>query len=451
MLWVSLLLVGVVALYAFFIVMVMFFSSKKEGDSFSPFKVLCYFSIIELMVMGWFSLDIWFVERSLFKGLDGKYQQYDLLVFSYVFSVLIFSFKLLGVFLGMQGGVRASAGSKVFKRVSQLDELGSEAGWRKFLLIYLAAIVMYLVFLNKIGGLSAIWENLNFRSTMTAGYGFLSIPYAIFIVLSAASLFSLFIKRRPIVACCFVIAAGLCLVSLGQRSPLAFLIFAVLIMYHYKVKEIKVASVKIVVVMMMLLVFLFAFGKARNPDGYSEGSSAVQVIEQSVIKRLAALERQIVVVGYFQDEEYWGLGLYKSLIYMFVPRSLYLDKPPMDTGVYLKEISEGGKVNPPVAANAVSITSWPDGYLAGYMSFGYLGLILVCVSSGFLFGRVYRMMLKSGCREGYVYLYAYVGYLGILPLSPLGVARIFYVLIMLSMLGWFFLIVKNFKRGLGAR
>lgn len=437
-------------IYLGFVIFVFFISRRMVGggDGFSPLKMLCYFSMIEVFVLVWFSLDSAFVERSIFREIDSKFHQHDLVVYSYLLCIVVFFFKCFGVVLGSQTRKEPHSSYVLFNNATQAHRISSDNGAKKFMVIFGGALVLFYFFLMQIGGLASVWENINMRSTMTSGYGFLSIPYSILIGLSVSSLFVFFYKRNRVWSWLVLGVASLCLVSLGQRSPLAFMVFLTLIMFHYKVKPVKVANIKLLFVVICLLVFLFFFGKLRHVDVAPDGYDIVHSVERSVIKRLGSLERQIVTIGYFDQEEYWGSGLYNSLLYIFTSRLYASDKPPIDTGVYLYGISSGSTITPPLPAHSVPKTSWPDGYLAGYASYGFIGLFVICLASGFLFGWAYRVMRVSGYRESYVYMYSYIGYLGILPLSPLGMTRLVYVLIVISAVGWGLVVTGSLKASL---
>lgn len=152
-------------------------------------------------------------------------------------------------------------------------------------------------------------------------------------------------------------------------------------------------------------------------------STMVDDLEIHVLGRLALIERQVAAIGYMDTNPYWGFGLYECLKSAFVPRSIQQDKPPIDTGVYLKLISEGNILTPPIPLDDITATSWPDRHLAGFLSFGLLGLSIGAILSGLLFGAIYRLVLETNGSTMLVYLYGTIGFLGATPMSPLGIVK----------------------------
>ena len=190
-----------------------------------------------------------------------------------------------------------------------------------------------------------------------------------------------------------------------------------------------------------MILFLFLFVQVRHGlITFDRSGIQYQLIEgrfqSDVIQRLGTLERQVVVIGYFNTHDFWHGALYESLLHAYKPRSRYPDKPPIDTGVYLNHIRQGGTLSPPVPANSLAPSSWPDGYLAGYISFGYLGLILISIFSGALFGFFYRLVRLTHFAIGPVIIYGMFGFMGAIPLSPLGIIQMLLIIIPVSILGW---------------
>jgi hypothetical protein len=139
---------------------------------------------------------------------------------------------------------------------------------------------------------------------------------------------------------------------------------------------------------------------------------------------MGVIGRQVVVLGYFKDHPYWGFGNYQSLIYAPIPRTMFAEKPPVDTGVYLNNMRLGNEVSPPMPVKDLYPTSWPDEYLAGYMSFGILGLGLLSIISGFFYGLVYVALKLTNYCVTMIVIYGHIGFMGVTALSPLGIVQI---------------------------
>jgi hypothetical protein len=115
---------------------------------------------------------------------------------------------------------------------------------------------------------------------------------------------------------------------------------------------------------------------------------------------------------------------YLGILNGFESSAKNLDKPPLDTGVYLKSIADGDFVNPPMSRNVVSNTSWPEGHLSGFMNFHIPGLIFFSFLSGLLLGIFFKLLVVSQYSYGAIFLFSIFSYMGAPNLSPFGVVRI---------------------------
>lgn len=420
-------------IYAGIILLFVVVDSRLNSDKFSAVKLASYFALIEAFVMLWFSLSPNAISERIFSQLGDEYHDADLVLFSYLISVVTYFFVMVGVFCGSYLSGRAPIVlDRYILRFSSAARLASTSGG---LFLYSLGVVLYLIFIHELGGLVHLWDNISLRTTMTAGLGYYQSIYNFLILVSSAFLYVVFVKgRRWVILFVMLTLSSFILVSLGQRSPLALLFFILLLVHHYSIKRFSsILNKKILLVVLSLVVFMFTVVQLRPGQ---DSVSFFERFERDVIQRLGIIERQVVVVGYFDVHDYWYSGLYSSLLYAFLPRNLYPSKPPVDTGVYLHGIRQGEVISPPVAAIDLEPTSWPDGFLAGYMSFGFFGLITLCFLSGYLYGFIYRLLLFSGFSAPIVVLYSMVGFMGVKPLSPLGVVEVAMMVIPFFIIGF---------------
>jgi hypothetical protein len=425
-------------LYLSFILAFYDFDRRHNKDAFSAVKLIAYFACIELFVLVWFAVDSNSIEELIFEPLAPDFRDIQLVYYAYFFSIIVYLFVSIGAFLGSYGTGRMSL--MVDKLFLHSGAIGRKHELFLGFFLYALGVILFLVFLNRLGGLTS-WPQYSLN-TKTAGLGYLQTGYnfltmaGIFLIYAAAAR-----KRQWLIVSVFIIGAVFMLGALGQRTPIATMAFAILLIHHYKVKKIRnIFSIKIAVSVLLMLSFLFLFLQVREGFRSARNTSLESVMQKNkfaaeVIQRLGIIERQVVVIGYFNEHDLWYGGLYESLLHAYKPRSSFPDKPPIDTGVYINTIATGDVIYPPVPFSSLNPTSWPDGYLAGYMSCGFIGLILISVTSGFVFGSFYRLVLLSDFAIGPIIFYVLLGFMGAKPLSPYGIMQLLLIIISVSIIG----------------
>ena len=403
---------------------------RRNKDIFSAVKLIAYFACIELFVLVWFSIDSNSIEELIFEGLAPVFRDMQLVYLAYFFSVIVYFSVSVGAFLGSYGTGRMPL--LIDKLFLHSRAIGRKHGLFLGIFLYVLGVILFLLFLNQLGRLTSILTQFGrSSSTMTAGLGYLQTGYNLLTMLGIFLIYAATARKRQwLLLTVFIIGAVFMLTALGQRTPVGIMVFGILLMHHYKVKNIRnILNIRMAVLAILMVSFLFFFVQVRGG-----GTNKFKV---DVIKRLGVIERQVIVIGYFNEHDFWYGGLYESLLHAYKPRSSFPDKPPIDTGVYINTIRQGTVIYPPVPANSLNPTSWPDNYLAGYMSFGFIGLILVAVTSGLVFGFFYRLVLLSNFATGPIMFYGMLGFMGAKPLSPYGITQLLFIIISVSMIGFF--------------
>lgn len=429
-------------LYLLFILMFYHLDRRHNRDIFSAMKLVAYFACIELFVLVWFAIDSNSIEELIFEIVAPAFRNMQLVYLAYFFSIIVYFCVSIGVFLGSYGTGRTPL--LIDKLFLHSRAIGKKHALSLGIFLYALGVILYLFFLKQIGGFISLWLQIGLRTTLAAGLGYIQVAYNFLIMMG---LFLIYVatarKRQWLVLTVFMISTVFILVSLGQRNPVAKMVFVILLIHHYKVKNIRnILNFRMAVLVILMVSFLFFFVQVRQGtltidyEGI-EFVSPKNRFKTDVIQRLGVIERQVVVIGYFNEHDFWYGGLYESLLHAYKIRSSFPDKPPIDTGVYLNNIRQGTIIHPPVPANSLEPTSWPDGYLAGYMSFGFIGLILISVISGLVFGFFYRLVLLSKFATGPIIFYGLLGFMGAKPLNPYGITQILIIIISISTIGFF--------------
>lgn len=429
---VSLSLLAIALIYWAFIAIALFVDSKFNHDKFSAVKLACYFSAIEAFVLTWFSVRTDSLRNVVLASISSSHGDPTYTSMAYLLSVYIFSSTLFGAVIGSVA--KSSAQAFIYKSLLCIPSVDRLATLSKSAVLYFIGVAIYFIFTIRIGGLPALWENIALRTQLTAGQGYLQATYVFLITISTVFLYVALIRRKHYILIFLIaILSIFILASLGQRAPVAVLIFSIFLVHHYHIKKFKrIFSVKILAVSAILIAFMFSFAQLRPSQ---TDVNFIHAFERDVLQRLANVERQVVTLSYFDKNSFWGFGLYQSLIYAPLPRTIMEEKPPVDTGVYLHYVSKGYQVTPPVPAAHMEPTSWPEGALAGYMSAGLVGLTFVTLISGYIFGSIYRLARRHPNNMSPTFLYSLTAYMGVLQLSPYGLVQLLLMIIPLFILG----------------
>lgn len=157
-----------------------------------------------------------------------------------------------------------------------------------------------------------------------------------------------------------MLSISFCALSIfGNRSPLLLFIIMILFAHDYKIKRIDkiLNKTTLAVGVGFLSLALLLVGLRPGSETYliGEEASIEEKISRDLIRRVGTLERKMVVIGYFSLDKIRHGKSYNSLVVAPVPRSIFADKPPVDTGIYLKEIAEGGGGNPKSIHQQISL------------------------------------------------------------------------------------------------
>ena len=411
---------------------------KLNDDIFSAVKVFCMFSCLSTFPLVWYSLSSTAIDNYIFTEVTAMYQDRELVLFSYLSTLLILVVTGFGILLGSyyNGSFIPFVLDKLY--ALRLIDIYEKAKGQKsyvfaiFLMIF--GFLFYFIYVYKMGGINNIWANLLNRADMSAGLMYFQKFYFFAMSLGSLILIAYYLRRKKFfLAIATVVLVVAIFGSLNQRGPAAVYLFNVLLVYHFTYKRIKsIFRLKYVSLVLVLLVFLSSFAEIRlnGPDKYMDEPSLLlddmaNNFEKQVIARFGRLERDIVILGYFNEHDFWYGSSYYSVVTAPIPRNILVDKAPVDTGRYLGAMAFGHEITPPVATIDLPYSySWPEGNWAGYMNFGYLGLFGLCVLSGFIFGAMYRYARVSGFVLGPVIFFSMHTFNAPFVLSPLGLVDI---------------------------
>lgn len=373
---------------------------NSNNNVFSPGALFIYFALLPAFSNLYFSLFPDSFEKIVFQVVHPRFRDY------YFVNMALFLTILLNLitFFGIQYGVRKKNKffdfflNKVF--FSSVTEKFTEKEILKFgIRIYILGFLVYLIFLFQMGGLSSIWNELHLRSVKNAGLGYFQTFYMVAIQLGGLILLWYFRNKGRFLSF-FIILIGTIFIlgSIGARGPVALFLLSLLFMSHYLFKRVKnllnFKTVLLVLILPFFIVILLQF-RSNSFSYYMENQeelvkNSIEDLESGFIGRIGRLERDIVILKYFEENDFWWGKSYLGLFYAPIPRGFLSEKPPNDTGRYLRGIALGNKVEPPLPVAQLPNSSWPEGNWAGYMNFGILGFFILVWVSGVFFGRIFN-------------------------------------------------------------
>lgn len=265
-------------------------------------------------------------------------------------------------------------------------------------------ILFEIIFFSKTGGLASYWASIALRSTANAGLGYYQsiAGYSLLLYLVYPKEQSRLSLLKDLIA----------LIGIGAFGSRGLLIIGVLskVFVKNEIKGAKAPWAKLFILGPILMLFLLVMLGIRK-NGFKEFQSqplqsvksSITLFEEGFVARVGRLEREYVILESFDITTFWLGAEYVNLFTAPIPRSLYFDKRPVDTGVYVRLASLGKSINLDQAANDISVNSWPQQNWSGYMNFGLLGLLFYHILAGAVLKLLYILS-----QERYIFLVLYV-------------------------------------------
>lgn len=435
------------------IIILLFFlriTFKRTKNVFSPVNLFVYFALLPAISNLYFSLNTDSFESIVFNQIYFKYHDYTFVYYALFLTIIVNIIIYFGIVSGLQSKntlIPIFLGFIFNKLIKPNSDLLHRKYYYSSIFTFISGLIVYLIFVNKMGGLVNIWENLNLRSTKNAGLGYYQTYYTHSINFSCLYLYWYFTKRNKIFYRFLIVTlTAFVSLSIGARGPLIILIISIFIVNHFLVKKrVNLLNLNSFILIPFLVFFILSFLQFRkNPlsyyiDDYKAFTNGiVDDFESGFVARVGRMERDIVILGYFNENDFWYGKSYMGLMYAPIPRSIFPEKPPVDSGMYLRSIADGNKITPPMPVNQLSGSSWPEHNWVGYMNFGLFGLIFINYLSGYIYGSIYKFV-----RNNYfnIFLTSFMAlfFVGGIPiLSPPGLVKIFTFLIVIFLTSLFF-------------
>lgn len=378
---------------------------------FSPGALFIYFAFLPALSNLYFSFNQKGFDEIVLGMVSPVFRDYFYVYLALFFTIIGNIITYLGIYVGSnsKNNLFNIFLNKIFlprhlRNINWPSRKRLNVAFKFGVIVYLLGVIAYGVFLMKIGGLYDLWQELHNRTIVNAGLGYLQTFYNYSIQIGALLLLWVAIKNKnKTFQILLVIMTSIIMGSMGARGPVLIFIFSTIIMYHYTVKRLKkLFNYKSILFSILIPFFIVGMLQFRtNSLAYLSQntdiliSESINSFESGFIARIGRIERDIVILKYFETNDFWRGKSFYGLVYAPIPRSMMPRKPPNDTGMYLRALSLGKRVEPPMPISSLKNNSWPEGNWVGYMNFGFLGFIIFFYLSGLFYGKFYAYVQKK--------------------------------------------------------
>lgn len=408
--------------------------SRSHFDIISPRFLSSCFMLINAMVGTYFIAEPEFISVYFYRG------SIDYSIFSEVFGIYLFVSVTTYLFLLAFDRLRFSNTSFSFWYFTKLSSSDVYSSLNVTLFFYVMSVMSLFFYVGSVGGYINLWQNLGSRQDIFAGSGFVFRLVVLLVQFFGISIFLNLMPRSKCLAFLFVILTSFILLSLGGRLLIFEFIFCLVVAFSLLGGRFKF-KLRYVMLSMFFIVFLVFVGELRKPstlEALKESPSVymadfVSGFIRSLMPYTLPVQRDVVIVEYFSERDYWYGSSYSSVLYGFFPSAIMPEKPPVDTGRYVVAMANGQEINPPVPVYKLPNYGWPESFMAGYVNFGILGILLIVLFSCFLVVYFYKGLLRNPS-VALTMLYGSLIVRGVKYMDPLNIVSFIIFLVVLTLL-----------------
>lgn len=373
---------------------------KGKIDWFCPptiYSLLMAFNTIPYLIMVQYTRDNSMSEIVSIIGTDWQNELYWFLINQSIFNVVYYiTFYNLRIQVG-----------NLAKEIL-VDKYNLSDNKFFYLVLYALGLYLSISFVRSQGGIEMLLFNMADRSKMMEDNQMLYL-FNNFIVYFAGAYHIKYMSKNGVsyIQLFLNLILALFMLSIfGGRSPFIQYLIFIGMCYNYFVKKFSLLSVKLLplygfVAFFLVIMLLFRHGGAEN--GLDSGSSSDTF---AFLNGNWYVDIQMFIHHHFSKVDFWFGRSFHDMYEIFLPRSVFPDKRPIDDGTYIFNIMYyGGDV---LASNRV-YSSWPPGTLGcGFSNFGLIGVII----GAFLLSVVHKYSLEAVRKTNYtptgMYLYCFI-------------------------------------------
>jgi len=290
------------------------------------------------------------------------------------------------------------------------------------ILLLVVTGISFIIFLESIGGLYFLLLNIDSKTTLIAGTGYLQAAYNISGAMSMGFLVMSYSKKEHITLFNLLYVAFILILiflifsAIGSRKgPILFVIYF-LLLWHYNINKLRFFTLRNITVGFIGLLYFSALPLFRTAGSFEfYMSNTPQLFQDSFenmglfFQRFSELERSLMIYSLFDSSNLWLGSSFIDILYAPIPRSLFPDKPPVDEGVYLYNIAHGNLVSPSTPLRKMMAVGWPPSTITNmYINFWYFGVGIGGLIYGYVLKYFYNFAKAQKFDAISVYLYTNV-------------------------------------------
>lgn len=277
-------------------------------------------------------------------------------------------------------------------------------------------IFAYGIFLNRIGGLSFLLNNLSKRVELQGGQYILNL---LPLLVMSCLLLLLCIKQKnklfdKILLGLFTVATLAIFSSFGSRENSLLFIIALIVAVNYMINQLRLNKQSIIgfsVLVFGLFFYILVIPVIRKqPAANKEVTIAQMFNAKKFVYNISYTYIDVFAANYFNKDNAWCLdGFFEPVAALFA-KSDKSRIPQVDQGVYFNSIVVYQKnFKPPLPRGEVSKTSWPtENFGFAYANFLIPGVIIFFFLQGMVFTFAYRAMRNNDYNPILIFLYVLI-------------------------------------------
>lgn len=383
----------------------MIYNHKKKADMLNPINILCAYNILTIIP---YFIGIALDNNVLSSFVRNHYSFTTLEMVAtkyFLIQSIAFIASIIGIALANTNN--AIPKYKIYreKKFSLFIALGC----------FVIALLSFLLIMRVNGGILNYIKNINSRTFMLRGRGYLVVFLELFLTSLVIGINYIDSKGKKIIFIVMTLISILCYSSLGGRNNTINLIITLIVFYNYKIKRIKIIDKRMLLIVLFMILYIVIMPTLRQEKSiyiYIEKPNLIveNVKKDSlkVFKEISCLDQNLFVMSYFNRSNYWLGKSFLDLPKSIIPSSIYPDKPPVDDGVYIWNLVLENDVTPSLPYSVMEKSSWPLETMGNmYANFGILGVVIGMILLGYILGALYKKVIESSYDMYYIFIYTY--------------------------------------------
>lgn len=290
------------------------------------------------------------------------------------------------------------------------------------------ALVALAFFLEAVGGSALLLRSWHDKTLTVQGTGLLRNVMLVYFCLSvgffiagatAESNHNKTIKYSGVGL--LILVAFSALTMGGERKNPYLLIVYALLMWHFCGNQLKLLGLRNVFVFVGLLAYAAVVPVLRTQDGlgvFLDDPLGFLVLAlpytAEIFKYFSGIETALYILSTFTTvSDTWFYSTLPDFFTGFIPSGMYPNKPPIDEGVYIYNLAQGGSFDIPTPFTQLTPVGWPLSRMMGpYVHLFYPGVFIFGILTGVFVKYFYILSLRSSFSPEITFIYVWTMFVG---------------------------------------